>query len=369
MSDLAPTRPRPGLPLGLLGMLALVAAVELTIQGRRLDFTTVWADDWRRTAEATAREARGRDVLCFGDSLVKYGVLPRVIEAKTGLRSYNLAINAGTMPSAYFLLRRTLESGVRPRAIVADFFALMLPDAPRVSVRMYPELAGARDCLDLARTSADPSFLAATLTGKLLPSYKCRFEIRNSLVGAFRGVRTSPWPAQAAVWASWKAEAGAQPMPQPPARFPADPAILAQLNPGAWECDPINAEYFDRFLALARSENLPVFWLMPPLGPELQALRSSSGADAAYTRFAKLAMVRHPGLTILDARAAGYDATVHIDAIHLDRRGAEILTADLANHLADRLAGRSEARWVDLPPFAGRASQSAGSPGIESTRR
>ena len=350
------TRPTSSrLPIGLLGMLALVAAVELTIQGRRLDFTTVWADDWRRTAEASTREARGRDVLCFGDSLVKYGVLPRVIEARTGLRAYNLAINAGTMPSAYFLLRRTLGAGIKPRAIVADFFALMLPDAPRVSVRMYPELARVRDVFDLAQTAADPGFLAPILLGKLLPSYKCRFEVRASLLGAFQGVRASPWPAHAAIWASWKAEAGAQPMPPPPFKFPPDPAFLARLNPAAWECDPINAEYFDRFLALAESANLPIFWLMPPLGPELQTLRATSGADAAYTRHARLAVSRHPGLTILDARTAGYDATVHIDAIHLDRRGATVLTSDLAAALADRLAGRSESRWVDLPPFAGRA--------------
>ena len=52
------------------------------ISARRLDFTTVWADDWRCAARAATRQAKGRDVLCLGDSLVKFGVLPKVIEAR-----------------------------------------------------------------------------------------------------------------------------------------------------------------------------------------------------------------------------------------------------------------------------------------------
>ena len=62
---------------------------------------------------------------------------------------------------------------------------------------------------------------------------------------------------------------------------------------------------------------------------------------------------RHPDVVVLDARGSGYDATVHIDAIHLDHRGAEVLSRDVAAVLADRLRrGGPAARWVDLPPYA-----------------
>ena len=349
--DLPPRRP----PFGLLGMLVLVAAVELIIGGRRLDFTTVWADDWRRAALEASR-VKGRDVLCFGDSLVKFGVLPGQIEAKTGLRSYNLAVNAGTMPSAYFLLRRSLDSGARPKAIVADFFALMLPDKPDDSIRLYPDLATAGECLDLAWTARDPGFLHSTLLGKLLPSYKCRFEIRQSIRGALAGHRASPWPRQSALWATWKAQDGAQPMPSigvPPAP---NPALAANLSPGGWACDAINAAYCEKFLALAESRKIPVFWLMPPLSPDVHALRKLNGTDDAYTRFARLALGRHPGVVVLDARRSGYEGSVYIDPIHLDHRGARVLTGDLARVVADRLKDRGPApRWVDLPPFAGRS--------------
>ena len=356
MSGEASRRRASRLPLGLLGMVALVALVEAVISDRRLDFTTVWADDWLLTARAASEVAPRRDVLCFGDSLVKFGVLPRVIEARTGLKSYNLALNAGTMPSAYFLLRRTLGSGAKPRAIVADFFALMLADQPALSVRTYPDLASARDCLDLAWTARDAGFFATTMLGKVLPSYKCRFEIRASLKAAFKGHRASPWPRQSAIWATWKAQDGAQPMPTMPFKPPVAESMIASLAPGGWTCDPLNATYFEKFLALAAEHDLPVYWLIPPLDPAIHARRALLGTDEAYGRLARAAQARYANLVVLDARGSGYDSAVHIDAIHLDHRGAKVLTGDLATVLADRARhGGSGPRWVDLPPYAGRS--------------
>jgi hypothetical protein len=350
MSAPSSIAPRRRIPLGLLGMLALVAAIEWTIAARRLDFTTVWADDWRSTAIAATRKAPGRDVLCFGDSLVKFGVLPRVIEARTGRKSYNLAINAGTVPASYFLLCRALGAGARPRAIVVDFFALMQPDVPRKSTRLYPDLATPGDCLDLARVAGDPDFRNAALLGQLLPSYKCRFEIRESLKAALDGRRASPWPSQAGIWAAWKANDGAQPMPNNPNRPPAHPVLVSDVSPIDWTCDVINATYVDRFLSLAESRKIPIFWLMPPVSPEVQSCRDLRRTDDAYDRFARSTLERHPNVTVLDARHAGYAGSAFIDPIHLNREGATALTSDLADRLINHLDPKGPAsRWVALP--------------------
>jgi hypothetical protein len=352
----APLRPR-RIPYGLLGMLGLVVAIELTISGRRLDFTTVWADDWRRAGVAATRQAIGREVLCFGDSLVKMGVLPRVIEARTGLKSYNLAVNAGTVPSTYFLLRHALQAGARPRAIVVDFNTLMQPDRPRKSTRFYPDLATTGECLDLAMVAGDVDFLNATLLGKLLPSYKCRFEIRDSIKAALNGRRASPWPDQGWIWAAWKSQDGAQPMPSTPNRTPADPMFVADVSPVDWECDPINKIYIDKFLSLTRSHDIQVFWLMLPVSPEVQACRDLHRTDDAYDRFARTTLERHPEVIVLDARHSGYDGAVFIDPVHLDRQGATALTNDLAARLAEHLGGRDPGKqWVDLPAFGDRSS-------------
>ena len=220
---------------------------------------------------------------------------------------------------------------------------------------MYPELATPGECLDLAWTSRDAGFLTATLLGKLLPSYRCRFEIRASVLAALEGRRASPWPAQAGIWATWKAQDGAQPMPLALGRATPNPDLASKISPPAWACDPINAAYFEKFLALAEARKIPVFWLMPPLSPPVQALRTLHGTDDAYTRFARQALGRYPRVVVLDARRANYDESVYIDPIHLDGRGAKVLTGDLAPILADRLRDPGPApRWVELPPFANR---------------
>ncbi len=348
---------RPRRPVGFLGMLILIALVELILAGRHMDFTTVWADDWRRTGEAATSQAQGRDVLCFGDSLVKFGVLPRVIESKTGLKSFNLAVSAGPMPAEYFLFRRAIEAGAKPKAVVADFFALMLPDRPRGSIRNYPELAGLGDCVDLARTAADADLLTSILLGKVLPSVRCRFEIRAGITGALEGRRASPWPASHRIWKTWDEQLGAQPMPKLPGPPMNNPPLVADLTPDRWACDPINADYFDRFLMLAQSRQIPVFWVMPPLSVEIESGRVAKGTAAAYSRFARDALTRFPNLVVLDARGAGYDDSVHIDPIHLSDLGASVLTGDIAGAILDRLEGRSSNRWSALPPFAGRSEK------------
>ena len=230
----------------------------------------------------------------------------------------------------------------------------MLADQPRLSVRTYPDLATARDVADLAWTSRDAEFFSTTLLGKVLPSYKCRFEIKASILGAFNGQRASSWPRESVVWATWKANDGAQPMPPMPIRPPIDLSVVATLSPSQWSVDAINAAYFEKFLALAAEHKLPVFWLMPPLGPAIHAHRGLVGSDRAYGDFARQALRRFPNVTVLDARASGYDDAVHIDLIHLDHRGAAVLSGDVARAMTDRLGGRSDDRWVDLPAYAGR---------------
>ena len=351
-------------PGGLLGMIALVVVVELIVAGRHLDFTTIAADDWRRTGEAAVAKAPGRDVLCFGDSLIKYGILPRVIEAKTGLKAYNLAINGGPMPAEYFLLRRALEAGARPRAVVADFFPLLLPDKPRESIRVYPELATLRDALDLAWTTRDGHLGVAIMLGKIFPSIRTRFEIRAAILGAFEGRRASPWPRDRRVWTTWRDQLGAQPMAVAPAQPVADPVLVTGLTPAAWTIDPINAAYFERFVTLAESHGIPVFWVIPPLGPEVESARAIQGTAAAYSRFAREAQARHPGLNVLDARAAGYVGPCHTDPIHLNEVGAVTFSGDVAQAIAHVLNGRILAHWTNLPPrvFPKATTEVAGRP-------
>jgi hypothetical protein len=351
-------RPAARRPSGLLGMLALVLVVEASIAGLRDDLIRPLGESWRFASKAAETQATGCDVLCFGDSLVKYGVLPKEIEARTGLRAYGLASSGGTSPSSFFLLRRALDAGARPRAIVVDFEALMPVEEGPPGLLSYPELATARDCLDLARASNDPDFFGAAMVAKWLPSARYRFEIRDGVRAALDGRSNSERDSVRSHRLIWARERGAQPTEPVPVRFPAPTPMIDRFCPEAWSCPPRDEAYIDRFLDLAGSRGIAVYWLLPPLAPEVSDHRLARGSEASYERFARAIVARHPNTTILDARASGYESQTFIDPLHLDQRGAAVLTADVAERLAEDLGRRDQVtHWVALPRFGGRSSE------------
>src|SRR4051794_21402234 len=80
------------IPMGLLGMLGLVAVVELFVARHPLDFSDPVSLSWELSAQGARSEAPGSAILAVGDSLVKHGVIPAVVEARTGLRTCNLGV-------------------------------------------------------------------------------------------------------------------------------------------------------------------------------------------------------------------------------------------------------------------------------------
>src|SRR5215211_7517608 len=104
MDDSTP-RPAPGrVPWGLLGMLGLIGTLEAGVARRGLDFMATSTSSWVLSARAAILEAPRSRVLCLGDSLVKHGVLPRLLADRTGRRAYNLSVCAAQPPVTYFLL-------------------------------------------------------------------------------------------------------------------------------------------------------------------------------------------------------------------------------------------------------------------------
>jgi hypothetical protein len=339
-------------PRGLLGMLALVVLVEGYVARRALDFTTPWAADWKMTGKAAKKDAARAEVLCFGDSLAKFGVMPKVIEEQIGRPSYNLAMNVGMAPASFFLFRRTLESGGKPSAVLVDFKPHLLAHDPGYMVRQWPELLDTRESLDLCWTARDATLFGNLTAARILPSYKDRFEIRANVMDAFKGIGGTMRHTISQFGRNWRLNRGAQVMPRNPAFRGNDNLWEGDLYPTSWACHPVNESYLRRFLALAASRDVPVFWVIMPPSVEVQARRDRCGADTAYEAFVRSVLAEHPTLTVIDGRRSGYDHTVHYDPIHLDRRGAAALTADVS-HVVDRhIRSRSGGpRWEALPAY------------------
>ena len=344
------------LPWGLLGMIALVWAVESFVSRHFPDLASSYSQEWRKTGQNVRPEAPRGEILCFGDSLVKVGVAPRVLEHRLGKRVFNFALERRPAGGQLFLFRRALEVGARPAAVVLDSKWTALAGRPAFNQAILPDIFGPREFLDLAWTARDPGLFAGLVLSQVLPSYHVRFAIRADVQTALRG-ESPPRRRNIDAWRrNWRLNHGAHHAPRE-LRYHGeiDPGNT-ELLPAAWQPDPVVATYLERFLALAEARNIPVFWLIPPMVPALQDRHEQGGTDVCFTRFARQIQARFPHVVVIDGRHARYPHSVFIDPTHLDCQGAALFSDDLAPIIGRSLDGpEAAARWVSLPLFRERS--------------
>lgn len=349
MTEPARARLRPSIPWGLIGMLVLVAVVEHFIAANRLRFANHTAFTWRYVSEA-ARGPEGKaDLLCLGDSLVKVGVLPRVLEQRMGGSAYNLATFGGQAPSSYFLLRAALKSGAKPRAVIVDFHANLLAITPKTNSPYWSDLVDARDAVDLAASTLNFSLIGSEIGGWLLPSYKGRDEIRGCIRNALLNDNRSGEMDRLSMRHNWEIHAGAHIV-----AATHKPFAQIETNPtsrGRWVPHPVNATYLRRLLQLAKTHNIEVFWLIPPTHPDFQLRRERLGLDAPFTEFVQSVQQQYANVVVVDGRHSAYDRSLFLDATHLNLAGAQKLSTTLAEVVKARMEGsKALARWVEIPP-------------------
>ena len=346
------SRPRP-CPWGFFGAVGLIVIVETVVSARHLDFTTLSAYDWRLTGQAVVREAPKSEILVFGDSLLKFGMVSDILERRLEAKFFNLSLMGGQSVSSYFLLRRAIEAGARPKAILQD-----CQDQPAVAgrpqtgvgvrehIRDWQELLDFRELRELRASIGDDALFHSVLLGRLLPTVKNYHEIRD---------RKIFWTKDGRFFAhvqrrNFERNRGSILAPRAE-RPPPSPSLALMNSPRLeWISNSMTSEYLDKFFRLAESRSIPVFFLLPPTSPEHQSLREKVGQKAYYTRQAEAIRARYPSVTIFDARESRYDRAYFIDDTHLDRVGASIYSKDLAEAVAATLSGpKSPMRWVNLP--------------------
>jgi hypothetical protein len=354
-------------PRGLLGMVVLVALGESAVSRHDVDVTNICPANWK-FSERHARKTTPGMILCLGTSLVKYGVVSRVIEQETGRPAFNLALCNGHMPSSYYLLKRALESGGKPAAVILDCMDTPEPRDPpparaetiTVNFRQWPELLTCPEWIDLAWSARDPRFLAEMVISRVLPSYKARFEIRFCVRRAAEGEAASSRSAIVSMKRNWSFNRGTQVMPRRRDHSPADAStaaaveaeLLADLPPGRYQVNRLCVTYTRRILSLAESNGIPVFWLLPPLSPVEQLGKDRSGITAYKNREVLKVLEGFPNVTVIDGRRSGYRADLFHDKVHLDRLGASVFSADVGDVVARVLAGRRDGpSWVTLPRY------------------
>jgi len=341
------------IPWGLAGAIGLIVAIECFVTRNWLDFTDPVSLSWRHSARAAETRSPGCDLLCLGDSLIKHSLVPGVIEKRTGLHAVNLSAARAPALLTYFLLRRAVGAGARPAAIIINAKPAVLLADPGFNERYWREVISPRECLDVLQMTHNGPFLLSTLVGRLLPSLRSRLEVRSNVLAALRGETAPIQSINRVLLRNWTKNGGANiaAARSHPRQVDA-PDVAHRLHPGVFHVDPTNAAGIERLLRLAAEHDIPVYWVLTPLLPALQALRDQSGAETAYERFVRSFLARYPRhLTVLDARRAGYPSALFVDETHLNGPGAIALSRSVAMAIALERSGRNSQTapgWIAL---------------------
>ncbi len=330
-------------PWGLAGMLAIVAAVE-SLLGMSDAATTHLVDSWTDArARAASAEVRESEVLCLGDSQIQQGLRPLGL----GVPAYNLAVQGGQPSASEALLRRALDAGARPRAILVGFFPALLSSDLKINLRQWPEIVGPLGAIDLALAARNADLGAKTILGLTLKSYRARAEIRAAIGTSVRGEANAETGLVLRDRLSRRTHRGALELPAAPAfadeTVPPGPAS----SPKPWKPRREHERSIRRLLAMAEERGITVYWVTTTLSPGALAVRTHLGLHAGYRDYLRGLQAEFPHLTVLDVDGMGFDASAFHDALHLEPGGAARLTEAVAAAIADR-----RGPWVRLEPAA-----------------
>ena len=272
------SKPRSPWPFGLLGMVAILVSVEGYIADRNIDLGTMYSIEWRLTGKAIRKQATKADILCFGTSLSRIGVSPLILEERTGHPTYNLALSGSQPYGSYLMLRHALDAGAKPKAIVVDFKWTAIANDPTGLERILPEVATFAECARMAWDLRDSDLLGRIALVAELPSYRCRVQIRKNVVAAVQGeepVRNQQWLT---AYRNMRVNKGAHHTPKIPFDGAINPAD-ENFFPAEWKCNPVNELHIHKFLDLAKSRAIPIFLLVPPVSPAMQARLDETGGS------------------------------------------------------------------------------------------
>src|SRR5262245_61644860 len=214
------TRAVRGAPLGLLGMLVLATAVERQVGKNDLSFNSD-SCTWSYSREKARSQGPRSGILRFGSSMIKFGVLPSVVEARTGRPTYNLAVYNGRIASSYFLLKRALEAGARPAAVVVDCldwpWLANQPAAARDDFEAnrwnWPHILTVAECVEVGRSAESVALAGELVVARLVPTVRLRFGIRRWVKAGLDGNGNEPFQHGVIALRNWNANKGAKVMP------------------------------------------------------------------------------------------------------------------------------------------------------------
>jgi hypothetical protein len=333
-------------------MLFLVTLGERAVARHTLDLVAPEVQEWGWSGVAARRLAPTCGLLCFGSSMSDFSIMPGVLESRTSLRAANLSLCAGPPEAAYYLLRRALTAGARPKAVLLEIHPHSLSQIPAFTARFWPALLGLSESFELAWVGRDPQLFVSIALAKALPSYQNRERVREVIRRTLAGVDDPFRGLVLMVLRNKGLHRGAILQPRKSFDGGVQSSFREPLLPDSWVPSRPSAEYVRRFLDLASAHGIKVFWHVPPFCEAIRAERARKGLERVYTEYTRGLQARYRNLVVVDGLRAGYSDELFTDGVHMNRSGALAYSEAMARVVAAGLAaGGNGPRRVELPAY------------------
>ena len=345
------------IPSGLLGMLLLIGMLERQVSRYPELILSSHEMDWAVGVRDSENNCRGEDILCFGDSMLKFGLSPILLAERLGCSVRSVALLDGNPASSYFLFRRAILAGAKPKIVFVDYQPECLyQEAERLASRaQWRALLSLSECWELAKEFHDPSFFTRTVAQIAVPSFGGRIELRSGLLHSLQGKPCPNIEENAKLARNRVVNLGGLILPEQPqfnGEIPAD-YFDKVMFPAHWMNRPEHTVFVERFMRLAAEHGIRVYWVLPPNAPKLQKIRDDIGLTARYDSFVRSVQERYSNLSVIEARHSGFERDVFVDPVHLNRQGAWKLSAAVAEVVRGTNPQRREivhSNWIKLQP-------------------
>lgn len=308
----------------LLFLAALLALAWLTEQA--LDFGLSQNHDFKPAAVASG-DIRA-EILFQGSSRVEMMLNPAIVEAKTGLRCYNLGLNGNSIEHQLALLQLYLRHNPKPKYLFLEISPEYLQQS-NLGFYVFAFVLQLRDPYfgQLVR-ERDPFFYALSHVPLLKYALFNHTLVPEALAGLGRWLAGGP------------REAGYQKgfSPSPFVRFDDTFDRFRANHPGGFVADTDSGKYaaFRRYFRFARSQGLRVFAYEAPLLAEHRRLHRNRAEQLALFD----TLCRREGVPFLhlDTTRRWSDRRYFYNANHLNFKGTDLFTSQLSTEISRQLS-------------------------------
>lgn len=290
---------------------AAIVLFAVLVIGIETTLAFVGKTDWKLAFKGNVvLPTKSPDLQVMGDSVAKGAIIPQQLtEALPGHPYvYNTAI-AGSGPEfSYFVLKREIDAGKTPKAI------LYAPSPHTFANGRVALLAGAfctwPEIAELAKQGMAPCEMVYGCFCKL--SWTLRY--REQLADRLRGRAPETEGPQAAV----EKVAGVT-------HRHYSPEHLRTSHKQPFGVFHLNEVFFDKFMDMAQQNNIKVYWATPPVLPVVYENRKQYNFDQAYFQFLDEVCAKYHVQT-LQKEFLIYPDDQFKDYDHLDSVGAARFT-------------------------------------------